>query len=181
MSTLGKDLSEKTFSCVKAGHLGVFTMRDLAFLVGRKPSLAFSQTLSKVAKSGHLRKVGRGLYTNPLSPPNQVGTLERIARVIRPSDFLYVSLETELSRVGLISQVQLGYVTVMTNGRSGVHRTDFGTIEFTHTKKNPIELEDSLYFDAVIGFFRASAALALTDLRRVGRNLHMIESEVGHV
>lgn len=178
MATLGRCLSEKTVACVNAGHLGVFTTSDLALLSCRKPDLAFAQTLSKVTKAGYLRKVGRGLYINPLSPPNKIGTLERVARLIRPYDFMYVSLETELSRAGWISQVQFGYLTVMTSGRSGVHRTDFGTIEFTHTKKDPFEIMDCLYFDSEIGYFRARPELALRDLRRVGRNIHMIEDEV---
>ncbi len=160
-----------------AGHLGVFTVQDLAYLVHRPVDQAFRQLLSRCIKSSPIERVAQGLYMNTLSPPDHVHRLELIAGLLRHEHFNYVSLETELSRVGAISQVMFDYLCVMTTGRSGIHKTVFGTIEFTHTSKDVQALKDHLYYDPDISMFRATPELALRDLRRVGRNLDMVSEE----
>ena len=69
----------------------------------------------------------------------------------------------------------MAYLSVMTNGRSGTFVTDYGTIEFTHTNRDITLLEDSVYFDDEIAMFRANKNRAIADLKRVGRNIDMIE------
>jgi len=41
-----------------------------------------------------------------------------------------------LSEYGVISQIPLDRLTVMTTGRKGIYKTIYGTIEFTHTKRS---------------------------------------------
>ena len=65
----------------------------------------------------------------------------------------------------------------MTTGRSGKVETPFGTIEFTHTTKAINQIKQDLYYDAETGIFRATEKRAIADLRRVGRNLNMINEE----
>ncbi|MFA5513430.1 MAG: hypothetical protein WDA17_00745 [Sphaerochaetaceae bacterium] len=65
----------------------------------------------------------------------------------------------------------------MTKGRSGKHTTKYGTVEFTHTKRSIESLKNSVYFDLTTGIFRATKEQALTDLKRVGRNIDMLVEE----
>jgi hypothetical protein len=69
----------------------------------------------------------------------------------------------------------MGHVTIMTTGRKGIFETDYGIIEFTHTMRSISELADNLYYDDDIGMFRANTQRAIADLKRVGRNVNMIE------
>ena len=64
----------------------------------------------------------------------------------------------------------------MTTGVKGTYKTDYGVIEFTHTKRS---IKDIL--NQVIRTDRplriASKVAALRDLKRVGRNTHLIDME----
>jgi len=80
-----------------------------------------------------------------------------------------------LSYTGVISQVAMGTLTLMTNGRSGIFDTPYGVIEFIHTKKNLDEISKNLYNDKEVRMYRANNEQAIADLKDVGRNLQMIE------
>ncbi len=41
-------------------------------------------------------------------------------------------LESALSEYGVISQIPIDRLTIMTTGRKGHYKTPYGTIEFTH-------------------------------------------------
>jgi hypothetical protein len=103
-------------------------------------------------------------------------TLELIARTLRRGAYNYVSLESALSEWGAISQIPVGRLTVMTTGRKGEYKTPYGVIEFTHTKRPLTEVLAS-------GVERgrplriASKQAALRDLKRVGRNTHLLIAE----
>ena len=58
----------------------------------------------------------------------------------------------------------------MTAGRSGIFKTAYGTLEFTHSKKPQAKVVDKLYFGHDILMFRASTELACEDLKSVGRS-----------
>jgi hypothetical protein len=64
----------------------------------------------------------------------------------------------------------------MTQGRSGKIETRYGTIEFTHTNRKNRTAED-VYYDPDTRIFRARAKRAIADLKRVGRNVDMINEE----
>lgn len=87
----------------------------------------------------------------------------------------YISLESQLSFTGDISQVMMDRVTVMTKGRSGEFTTPYGVIELAHTKKPVAALMPNLYFDPEIKMYRANTEQALADLKHCNRNLHMLE------
>ena len=74
----------------------------------------------------------------------------------------------------MISQVPLEYLTVMTTGRKGVFMTPYGVIEFTHTARSPASIVKST-IDRDHPLPLATAPAALRDLRRVGRNLHLVD------
>ncbi len=68
--------------------------------------------------------------------------LERIAVTLRSGHYNYLSLESALLAYGIISQVPLAGITVMTTGRSGIFDTPFGRIEFIHTKRHGGQILD---------------------------------------
>jgi predicted transcriptional regulator of viral defense system len=174
MSKLRK-LSEKTISARKAGRYGLFTTSDLALLLNEPKSSNFSKFLHKAAKAKVLTRVCKDIYLNPLMPPDSKGVLENIALLLHWDKFLYISLESQLSYLGIISQVLINHLTIMTTGRSRKVETIYGVIEFTHTNHSVDSLSEHVYFDPDIGIFRAKKDKAIRDLNRVGRNVQMLE------
>jgi hypothetical protein len=169
-----RNITNLTVSAVKDGHCGVFTSQDLGMLLHEPVTANFKKYLYKVVKAGVLIKVARDLYYNPIAGVQNTGILERIAKLIHWNKFIYVSLETQLSYLGVISQVTMKRLTVMTTGKSRVVETLFGTIEFTHTSRSLDSLQSDVYYDDEINIFRANESRAISDLRRVGRNTDML-------
>ncbi len=99
--------------------------------------------------------------------------IEHVARALRRGEYNYVSLESALSEYGVISQIPVDRLTVMTTGRKGVYGTPVGTIEFVHTKRKL-----SAILAGVVDVQRplrlATAQTAWRDLKRVGRNTHLV-------
>ncbi|MCY4301806.1 MAG: hypothetical protein OXC68_08745 [Aestuariivita sp.] len=63
----------------------------------------------------------------------------------------------------------------MTTGRSGLIKTPFGQIEFTHTKRNISNiLNQTRDIDRPLRIATPNAAVR--DLRRVGHNVHLIDT-----
>lgn len=138
---------------------------------------AFAATLKRLVAGGTLRSVTRGIYHVPDVVPWDGWGLERTAALLRYNEFNYVSLESALSQCGAISQQMLDYVTVMTTGRSGFFRTCFGSIEFTHTKRPLSALLKASVVVSARPLRVARPRAALRDLKRVGRNVHMVNLE----
>lgn len=155
----------------------VFSLADIASLLGIADKPAVAKIMHKVCAQGLFLNVARGLYVSALHPVNPLTIIYVIANKLRSGYCNYVSLESQLSHVGDISQIPIDRITVMTTGRKGIFKTPYGVIEFTHTKRTPYQIEASVYFDSSINMFRATTTQALADLKRVGRNVNMVESE----
>ncbi|MCF6193672.1 MAG: hypothetical protein L3J46_04985 [Kangiellaceae bacterium] len=168
-------LANRTSEARGNGHSGLFTTQDLALMLDVSFDSNFRKYLHKAVKAEVLISVCRNIYINPAVSPDENGILERIAQLLRWNKLNYVSLESELSRLGIISQVMMNYLTVMTTGRSGKIKTLYGTIEFTHTKRTIKFLSKGIYYDPDSGIFRANEERASSDLRRIGRNIQMLE------
>ena len=131
-----------------------------------------------MVKDGLLIKAARGIYINALvASRHKSWMLENIAKALRPGKLSYVSLESMLSEHGVISQIPLSRLTVMTTGSGGIHDTPYGTIEFTHTKRSIPEILDRTIFIKDRPLRIAKKQAAVTDLLRVGRNTDMIDYE----
>ena len=148
----------------------LFSVDDFSALFPLKSQAALLVLLGRAEKNGSLERVCKGYYIyQKVAYPKDLLLFHLAARV-RSDYFCYLSLETVLSEDGVISQIPLSCVTIMTSGRSGVINCGrFGRIEFTHTKKSPSDIEHLLTYDFRYGFWRASAQLALQDLRATGR------------
>jgi predicted transcriptional regulator of viral defense system len=115
----------------------IFSKYDLRTLFPLLSEGAFKTLLSRAA-SAFLMRVCRGLYIYRKAAPLDGLLLFHIASYLRSSEFNYISLETALSDQGIISQVQINWITIMTSGRSNVISCkEFGTIEFIHTTRKP--------------------------------------------
>lgn len=156
----------------------VFTHNDLRKLFPNDKPKTFSEGLARLVAEGLLVRACRGIYVNPYASSLDGFTIEHIAKALRRGEFNYVSLESMLSEYGVISQIPMDRLTVMTTGREGTYHTPYGTIEFTHTKRSTADILASILVVPHRPLRIASQEAAWRDLKRVGRNIHMVNEEV---
>lgn len=159
---------------------GVFATQDLRALLPDLSDGAFKTLLSRAAERQHagerLQRVCRGVYVYGQVAASSGLLLFHAAAVLRANGFNYISLETALSAQGLISQVPMNWVSIMSSGRSSVVPCGaWGTIEFVHTSRQPNDLADQLAYDAACRLWRASTALALRDMRATRRSMDLVD------
>jgi hypothetical protein len=123
-----------------------------------------------------VRRVTNGIFESTLTPPDPSTAIYRIINKLRGGVLNYISLESQLSYTGDISQVLMDRVTVVTKGRSGTFSTPYGVIELTHTKKPVDKIAPNLYLDTAINMYRAKTMQAIADLTHCNRNRHMLEN-----
>ncbi len=157
----------------------LFTPHDLRPLLPTLSDTAFKTLLSRAVAENHLKRICRGLYLyKPVAPQNGLLLFHTAAR-LRASGFNYLSLETVLSEAGVISQVPINWVSIMSSGRSNIITCGrLGTIEFVHTRQQPDALTKDLHYDSRYKLWRASVALALRDMRATHRSVDLIDWSV---
>jgi predicted transcriptional regulator of viral defense system len=134
--------------------------------------------LCRAQKAGVLKRVCRGVYLYPRVDYPRGLVLFHAAARLRSDRFNYLSLETALSDAGVISQVPINRITLMSSGRSQVVDCgEFGRIEFVHTEQLPAALADELTYDAERRLWRASTRLALRDLKATRRSRDLLDEE----
>jgi predicted transcriptional regulator of viral defense system len=162
------------------GEQRVFSLDDLAGAVPGPSRGALKALVGRAIVAGLLRRVCHGVYCIPQAGRSGL-ILYHTAAKLRANTFNYLSLESVLSDAGVISQVPIDWITVMSSGRSQVVRCgDFGRIEFVHTKKRPADLAADLVYDSRCHFWRAAVALALRDIKATRRNLDLIDWQDAH-
>lgn len=155
----------------------VFSKGDLAKAFPDEKEKAFEKSLQRLVSDGILQRVAKGVYVNTLARSKRGQVIEDIASVLRRGYFSYVSRESMLSEYGVISQVPVSRITLMTTGANGVYETPYGVIEFTHTKRKPAELIERTMTKKGRPLRLATRQAALADLVRSGRNTNMIDRE----
>ncbi len=154
----------------------LFTSHDLRALLPDLSQSAFKTLLSRVVQEELLVRLCRGLYLYEQVAPSNGLLLFHAAARLRADGFNYISLETALSEAGVISQVPMNWISIMSSGRSSVISCGpWGTIDFVHTRQRPEELAAQLHYDARCKLWRASVSLALRDMRATHRNLDLID------
>lgn len=158
----------------------VFMHRDLSKIFHEDSPRSLTDSLARLVKGGIMERVSRGVYIYALSRHKHTSnTLDLIATTLRRGEYSYVSLESALSSYGVISQIPIDRLTLMTTGLKGEYKTPYGVIEFTHTKRAVMDI-----LSHIVQTNRplrvALKATALRDLKRVGRNNHLIDMEVMH-
>jgi hypothetical protein len=157
----------------------LFSLRDLRALCRDLSDAAFKTLLSRMVKSNYLIRVCRGLYTYKKAIPSTGLLLFHAAAHLRSNEFNYISLETVLSDVGVISQIPINRISIMSSGRSNtILCGEFGTIEFIHTQTKPTDIMDQLSYSSDCRLWRASVSLALRDMKNTHRNLDLINWDI---
>ena len=155
----------------------VFIKHDMAKLFPDDHAKALDEGLNRLVKSGLLKRACRGVYVNDHAQCFDSYAIEHIAKALRRNAYNYVSLESALSEYGVISQIPLDRLTVMTTGRAGTYKTLYGVIEFTHTQRSLKNILDHIQTVENRPLRIATKKAALRDLKRVGRNLHLLQVE----
>jgi predicted transcriptional regulator of viral defense system len=155
----------------------VFIKRDMAKLFPSDNAKTLDEGLNRLVKAGLIKRACCGVYVNENAQCFDSYTIEHIAKALRRNAYNYVSLESALSEYGVISQIPLDRLTVMTTGRKGIYKTLYGVIEFTHTKRSVINILDHIQTITERPLRMATKETALRDLKRVGRNLHLLQLE----
>jgi len=155
----------------------VFLKRDLVKLFGDATGATLNKTLIRLVRAGVLLRAAWGVYVYAQSSHIDGYTIEMIAEALRRTEYNFVSLESALSDYGVISQIPIDRLTVMTTGRSGEFKTPFGVIEFTHTDRNPMEILENTVQRPSHPLRIATKKYALNNLRKVARNTDMLVLE----
>ena len=165
-----------TLESLADGEHSLFASSDLEAAFGGYEHLPV--LLSRAVKAGLLKRVCRGIYLYPKAGYPLGDLLFHTAARLRAAEFNYISLETALSDEGLISQVPMNWITIMSSGRS--HTVDcgeFGHIEFVHTEQRPEEISGELAYDAGRHLWHASQKQALRDMRVTRRSMDLVKIE----
>jgi len=155
----------------------VFTLGDLAKLFPGDSHKTLKEAVRRLVRDGLLERACRGVYVFALAAEEPTDLIERIAAALRRGEYNYVSLESALSEYGAISQVPIDRLTVMTTGRKGTYQTPWGVIEFTHTKRSVRDILAGIR-DVGRPLRMATLEAAWRDLKRVGRNTHLVDLNV---
>jgi hypothetical protein len=156
----------------------LFSNNDLRVLFPGISNESFRTLLSRAVKDGCLSRVCRGVYLYEKVSQNGF-ELFYVAALLRADGFNYVSLETVLSELNIISQIPLNKIFVMSSGRSNVISCGkFGEIEFIHTNQKPSEIKDCLFYDEKCKMWKANAKQALRDMKETKRDCDLIDWEV---
>jgi hypothetical protein len=153
-----------------SGHGHLYTAASFRSLFpGLNPG-AYRALIHRAERRGLLERVCQGVYQYSGSPGETGLILFHAAALLRARHFNYISLETALSDAGLISQVPMAWITIVSTGRSAqIDCGRFGRIEFLHTKRSMSGIVGELTYDSDCHLFRASPKLALEDIRRFKR------------
>jgi len=173
-----KQLTAVLANLADTGHY-LFTTQDLTAAVPEQSEKAFRAMLGRAAANGLIHRVCHGLYLNPRAQYTRGLTLYHAAARLRADEFNYLSLESVLSDAGVISQIPMNWISLMTSGRNYVFDCGaFGHIEFIHSKRPTATVENQLTYDPRLGLWRASVALALKDMNLTRRSTELIDWEV---
>ena len=156
---------------------GVYVLlkRDIEKLFPQEGAKAMEKSLQRMVADGLLVRAAKGVYVNPVARSRTGWIIEDVAKALRPGKLCYVSLESMLSEFGVISQVPVSHITVMTTGASGLARTPYGDIEFTHTKRRVSDIVQCTLVAKGRPLRIATKQTAYRDLVRVGRNVNMVD------
>lgn len=158
----------------------LLSTQDLRALFLSLSDNAYKTLLSRAVSIGHLERICRGIYKAKKSPSDGL-LLFHAAAQLRPQAFNYISLETVLSDAGVISQIPINWIGIMSSGRSStISCGRYGTIQFVHTAQSPQDLVSMLSYDDRCGMWRANVALALRDMKITRRNTDLIDWDIAN-
>lgn len=154
-----------------------FTPASFSVLFGGVDRGYLRLMMKRFADNGVLQRAARGVYVNPTARSLPDDIRLGLIPFLRPRELSYVSYESRLSELGVISQIS-NALTCATTGSSGNFNTPWGRIEFTKTSREMSEqLEDELVWRDRSPIPFATTARAIKDLKRSGRSLDLVDEE----
>ncbi len=157
----------------------LFVLQDLRALFPSLSDGAFKTLLSRAVSSKLLTRICRSVYLYKTKSPMDGLLLFHVATLLRANEFNYISLETVLSDAGVISQIPLNWISIMSSGRSNIISCgNYGSIEFIHTNQQPAKLIEQLTYDHPCGMWRATISLAIRDMKATHRNCDLINWDI---
>jgi hypothetical protein len=153
----------------------IFTIRTAGDYFREDPN-TLRHSLARHVHNEAIIRLARGLYANLRTEVKPLYAREDMVRFLRPGHISYLSLESRLSELSVISQVP-SRLTVMTTGRSQTYKTPIGTIELTHTNRTVSEYSDFIKYDRKRNILITSPKIALEDLKNVKRNIGLVDLE----
>jgi predicted transcriptional regulator of viral defense system len=166
---------KQTLDKIPEAENALYTLSDLRSVLPDLSTGAFKTLLSRAEKKKILKRICRGLYIYPSRYQSKGLVLFHAAARLRAHEFNYISLETALSDAGVISQIPLQWITLMSSARTQtINCADYGHIEFIHTNKKPAYLSNKLSYDTQCKLWRADISLAIEDMKHTRRNLDLI-------
>ncbi|GHU85504.1 hypothetical protein FACS189473_4550 [Spirochaetia bacterium] len=168
-------LLQTTLEQTPAGRY-LFTAGDFSPLFPDLSDAALGMLLSRAVEQRLFLRVCKGVYIYSRAAYQKGLVLYHTAARLREASLSWLSLESVLSEAGLISQIPLGWITMMTRGRSGnINCGPWGTIEFIHTQRKSETVMEELTFDDRYGLWRASVQLALRDMKLTRRPMDLVD------
>ncbi len=152
-----------------------FTLPSFSALMNGVEPAYLRLMMKRLSDQGMLIRAARGVYVNPTARSSPADIRRGLLRFLRPREINYVSLESKLSEAGIISQITTA-LTCMTTGSPGRFETPWGAMEFTHTDRK-IDVGTDVFVQDD-GTLEATIRTAVRDLRRVGRNLDLIDQDI---
>jgi hypothetical protein len=168
-----RDLIKRLAQADAAG-VWAFTPASFSALMEGVDRAYLKLMMKRLSDQGILIRATRGVYVNPTARSSPADIRRGLLRFLRPRQISYVSLESKLSEAGAISQITAA-LTCMTTGSPGRFDTPWGAVEFTHTDRK-IEIGTDVVLND--GSLEATIRTAARDLRRVGRNLNLVDEEI---
>lgn len=161
----------------RENHLWLFTPATFRVLFPEESEDSLKMSLRRHVKSGLLKQIKKGLYANDRARCAPSDKLPALVSFLKPGDINYLSQESRLSQLGVISQMPLNYLSVMTRGSTQTFKTPYGEVQFTHTKRPMAFILDHTTVDAETGLLMADDYLALKDLMRSNRTTRDLVDE----
>ena len=162
--------------CVAKGIV-VFDTMSLRTVFPNESPAAFRRLLGALVDAGVLVRIVKGVYIGATAKQTAgLAFAGKLIGAIRPGRMSYLSLEYALAEWGSMSQIPQRW-TLMTTGRRGEFHTPIGTFEFTHTERDSMEILRRTAMHPQLGTRLAHPDLALEDLRRTRRNLHLVDMD----
>jgi predicted transcriptional regulator of viral defense system len=159
----------------------LFATNDLRAVVSGISDHSYRALLSRAVSSGLLEHICRGIYLYSKCNPNDGLILYHIANLRRADNFNYISLESALSDAGVISQLPMNYLSLISSGRSNTIKcSGYGTIEYVHSTQKPSDIREQLAYDQPCKLWRANVQLAIRDMKATHRNCDLINWDIAN-
>ena len=153
-----------------------YRSRDIGLLLEERGEKLRS-TIRRLTDVRIIERVARDLYWHHTTASTRYRPVEEIAALLRIGSTCYVGMESAASRWGIISQIPVDRLTVVTSGREGIFPTPFGTIEFIHTAADALEIMTNTVDVPDSPLRLATKRYTVIGLKRARRSLDLIDEK----